>query len=87
MRLLTFGVYDFQQGFAHSRSKSHKQLTPVGNIVKGETAVRAQKDKLLFPVFPHKGHWSFFIIPIVSIVVPFFGEPVLWLGSYNRDFG
>ena len=27
------------------------------------------------------------ILPIVSIVVPFFGYPVLWLGSYNRDFG
>ena len=26
-------------------------------------------------------------LPIVSIVVPFFGYPVLWLGSYNRDFG
>ena len=25
--------------------------------------------------------------PIVSIVVPFFGYPVLWLGSYNGDFG
>ena len=25
--------------------------------------------------------------PIVSIVVPFFGKPVLWLGSYNRDVG
>ena len=26
-------------------------------------------------------------LPIVSIVVPFFGWPVLWLGSYNIDFG
>ena len=23
----------------------------------------------------------------LPIVVPFFGEPILWLGSYNRDFG
>ena len=27
------------------------------------------------------------LLPIVSIVVPFFGYPVLWLGSYNRDSG
>ena len=26
-------------------------------------------------------------LPIVSIVVPFFGYPFLWLGPYNRDFG
>ena len=26
-------------------------------------------------------------IPIVSIVVPFFGYPFLWLVPYNRDFG
>ena len=26
-------------------------------------------------------------LPIVSIVVPLFGYPVLWLGTYNRDFG
>ena len=27
------------------------------------------------------------IPPRVSIVVPFFGYPVLWSGSYNRGFG
>ena len=28
----------------------------------------------------------FSILPRVSIVVPFFGLPVLWLGSHNRVF-
>ena len=26
-------------------------------------------------------------VPRVSIVVPFFGLPVLWVGSHNRVFG
>ena len=30
---------------------------------------------------------GFRFLPIVSIVVPFLGYPVLWLGSYNGDFG
>ena len=36
----------------------------------------------------YQGHSSTaFQLPRVSFVVTFFGYPVLWLGSYNRDFG
>ena len=34
-----------------------------------------------------QGSRDSYTLPIVSIVVPFFGYPVLWLGSYNRDVG
>ena len=35
-----------------------------------------------------EGVYNIYIyIPRVSIVVPFVGLPVIWLGSYNRDLG
>ena len=49
----------------------------------------ALKKTLMEPEATHyQGHSSTaFQLPRVSFVVTFFGYPVLWLGSYNRDFG